>query len=300
MSDKVLVTGGCGFIGKSLTSKLLKHGYEVVVVDKDVSEVDETIKKAQIVEGDVTDREMWRHLPKCRYVFHLAAPSSILLFNDDLDQCASTTITGLLNAFEWSRSVGTAKLIYPSSGSIFGKSNKKCSELTRPDPINTYGKTKLACEYLAKIYEHSMPSIGLRIFAGYGHQEDRKSKIASVVTLFMKDILQGKSPIIFGDGTQTRDFVYIDDIVDAMILVMTNSSVGVLNIGSGESTSFNEIVSKINNITGMKVIPTYIHKPSHYLEKTSCDTTEFKKILGRKITTIDIGIKKYLENVGHT
>lgn len=299
MSKSVLVTGGCGFIGKALCSVLLRQGYEVVIVDIDTSSVGEVINEARIIHGDVTDAGMWKSLPDCDYVFHLAAPSSIILFEDNLDLCIKTTMVGLMNAFEWARSVNANKLIYPSSGSIFGKSSTKCSETTKPDPVNTYGKTKLACEYLAAIYNNYVPSSGLRIFAGYGPEEDRKGKIASVVTLFINDILHGRSPMIYGDGNQTRDFVYIEDIVEAMIKVMTNQATGVLNVGSGESISFNEVVQKINALAGTHVSPMYTKKPSKYLEKTSCDPSTLKRLLGKEVISFDEGIRKYMQHLGH-
>jgi UDP-glucose 4-epimerase len=298
MNKRVLVTGGCGFIGKALTSSLLKLGYDVVIVDKDLRHISEDIKPALIIKGDVTSRSMWKRLPRCDYVFHLAAPSSVILFNADLDACIRTTTIGLRHAFDWARQNRVKKLIYPSSGSIFGRNNTDCAEETVPDPVNAYGKTKLICEDIAKTYKDSVPNLGLRIFAGYGPQEDKKGEISSVVTLFISDILAGVSPTIYGDGSQMRDFVYIDDIVDVMVCTMTHETVGVLNVGSGESTSFSQVVKLINDQLGSCVAPTYVHKPKEYLEKTACNPTQFRQILGRKITSLDEGIHSYLKLIG--
>ncbi len=298
MLGKILITGGCGFIGKSLAHALLQRRFEVVVVDKNTAKIGNVLDGALVIEGDVCNKEMWRTIPSCDYIFHLAAPSSVILFDTDMDNCIQNTTVGLMHAFAWARNNNVKKLIYPSSGSIFGKNNADCTEETIPEPVNSYGKTKLICEYIGKTYTDVVPNLGLRIFAGYGPQEDQKGAIASVVTLFIKDMLAGISPTIFGDGSQTRDFVYIDDIVDIMLLVMNNQTEGVLNVGSGMSTSFSQVVALINNQLGTHIAPTYISKPKKYLEKTACNPARLRQLLGRKTITLDQGIRSYLKLMG--
>jgi len=300
-NKKVLITGGLGFIGKSFTNNLLKNNVDIIIMDNFVlGKKDFYTKNATIIEGDVRNYKDWKKLPKCDYVFHLGAPSSIVLFNKNLSECVGITLQGLQNCFKWAIENNCEKVIYPSSGSIFGTTQGACSETTFPSPQNSYGKTKLACEYIAKIYEDYIPSLGLRIFAGYGPQEDHKGEIASVVTLFLNDILQNKRPVIFGNGKQTRDFVYIDDILNVLYVSISKDLVGVLNVGSGEAISFNNIILEINRLLGKNIKPRYIKTPKNYLENTLCNTDLLVKVMRRNPFSFSLGIKKYLEKFSPT
>lgn len=133
-----------------------------------------------------------------------------------------------------------------------------------------------------RIYDNNLDYVAMRIFAGFGPEENHKGEIASVVTLFLNKILNNESPIIWGDGSQTRDFVWIEDIVDALINVTFKDFTGILNVGSGKSISFNEVVKLINKALGKNIKPLYVKKPVNYLENTKSDITLLKKIIGRE------------------
>lgn len=292
---QIIITGGLGFIGKTLCKQLLAAGHEVTIFDAgEGTKLDPQYHEgAAFISGDVLDPAAWSALPAADYLYHFAAPSSIMLFQQQKNRCVQITLQGLMNAFQWAETHQLKKLIYPSSGSIFGPQKAACDEQTVPHPANTYGKTKLACEYLAQIYADTVPSLGLRIFAGYGPSELEKGPVASVVTLFLTALQKGESPVIFGDGSQTRDFVYIDDVVETLEKSLTTERVGVLNVGSGEATSFKAVAETLAKKLGISLRPSYVDRPTSYLESTLCDPTELIKLLGRKPLRFAEGVDRY-------
>jgi len=295
---RILFTGGLGFIGKSFVRSLLDDNIDVVVLDKAARNTnDKTTQDFQIIRGDVTLEQTWKRLPKCEFLFHFAAPSSVILFHENLNECVNTTVKGFVHALNWANKTCVEKVIYPSSGSIFGENSGACSEETPPFPLNTYGQTKFACEHIARVYANVVPTLGLRIFAGYGPQENHKGNIASVITLFLNKILLKKSPVIYGNGKQTRDFVYIDDIVDALYASMDPHITGVLNIGSGESVSFNDVIRTINILLHTNIKPTYIQKPQHYLQHTKCDPSRIEHLLHHPMIPLKKGLSRYLKEL---
>ena len=140
-----------------------------------------------------------------------------------------------------------------------------------------------------------IPSVGLRIFAGYGPGELHKNEIASVITLFTNEILAGRNPVIFGNGCQTRDFVYIDDIVEAAIRLIDSEYTGVLNVGSGEAHSFKDVVKRVNDFLGTDLSAKYIDRPNSYFEHTLADTRKMERILGFSPMSFEKSLEKYFE-----
>lgn len=284
---KILVTGGFGFIGKSFIKKICNYCKSIFILDNlKNSFIDEEIikfKNIKFFNFDIRNKKKFKNIPDVDYVYHLAAPSSIILFNKNKEESVDITIKGFLNIINFSIKRKIKKLIFPSSGSVYGANDFPYSEnILSPTPINIYGKTKLACEYLMRIYDNDLDYVSMRIFAGFGPEENHKGEIASVVTLFLNKILKNESPVIWGDGSQTRDFIWIDDIVDAMINVTFNDFKGILNVGSGVSISFNEVIDLINKALNKNIKPIYVKKPVNYLESTKSNITLLKKILGRK------------------
>jgi len=295
----ILITGGLGFIGKSLASFLLAKNYPITILDFRPATGEEKmeLKGAKFETGDVTDADVWAKLPPAEIICHFAAPSSIISFKTDLNNCVRITLQGLTNAFSWALTTGVKKVIYPSSGSIFGGSNKASDETTQPNPPNTYGQTKLACEAIAAVYAQTVPSLGLRIFAGYGPREAQKGQIASVVTLFLTEMQAGRPPVIYGDGSQTRDFVYIDDVVETIGACLENDLTGVLNVGSGRAVSFNQVVAELNQLLETKIEPAYVARPTSYLDSTLCQPKKMIQVLGREPLSFQAGLKRYFENL---
>jgi len=207
-----------------------------------------------------------KEIKECDYIFHLGAPSSVILFNRNPEKCMRETISGFINVMQLAISLGVKKVIHASSGTVYGDIPFSHSEDKLPHPLNLYGIAKLTCEKIAECYrkEKAVESIGLRIFTGYGPNEDHKKDYASPVTLFLREILNGKKPVVYGDGKQTRDFVYVDDIVTCMLKSAYVSFTGIVNIGTGKAYSFNELIDVITERVGAKTIrPLYVQGPEN-------------------------------------
>ena len=297
-NKKVLVTGGAGFIGSSIVQKLVAQNAEIVVMDNfSFGKTEKIPHECRLVGGNVIDVEAFKEVGDVEYIFHFGAGSSVILFNKNAQKYIYETLTGFTNVMDYAARVGAKKVIYPSSGSIYGKAPAPhCEKTSTPSPTNLYGKCKLICEHIASLY--SIPTVGLRIFAGYGPGEDHKGEISSVVTLFLNSILRKERPIIYGNGSQSRDFVYIDNVADAILSSAEENVQGIINVGSGQSYSFNQVLEILNETLGTRIDASYVNKPVDYLEKTLADTSEMKKLLKVKPIPLRNGIKKYLKIQG--
>jgi len=298
----VLITGGAGFIGKNLAAKLLNENVEVIIMDNfSYAPPSNVMKGAELIIADVSDSLQFSGSLSNKdidFIFHFAAPSSVVLFNRDPVKCFNKTVAGILNVFHYSREKEVRKVIFPSSGSVYGELPPPQSESQNPSPVNLYGVAKLSTEYIAQYFAKHVDYVCLRIFAGYGIGEEHKGDYASPVTLFLDSIVNNEPPIIYGDGSQSRDFVYIDDIVNAVIRSAESPySGGVINVGSGRSHTFNEVISMINDLLGKEVKPKYVKKPEFYLEKTCADIRRMKEILSLDPLDLYDGLKKYLESL---
>ena len=254
-----------------------------------------------MVVSNVTsiDRTTLMKLENVDLIFHLGAPSSDVLFRENPIGCLKNTLVGFSEVTKFATDKGVKKLVYATSSSVYGDSKPPQSESTPTNPTNLYGAGKLICESIAKSHA-SIPTLGLRIFAGYGPGELSKGRIASVVTLFMQSLLNHKPITIFGDGSQSRDFVYIDDIVQSMIRSAEIPDVGVMNVGSGEARSFTQIVSDLEDVLGLKGDVIFAPTPAGYFASTLADNTRMKSKLGILPRTLPEGLKAYLRVVGRT
>ncbi len=204
------------------------------------------------------------------YLFN--SPSSQVLFNYAPEYCKQITITQFKEALKFCEQY-SIKLVYPSSGNVYTLQNE-------------YARCKEELE-LIHYYSNYQNVLGLRIFAGYGHEE-HKGEYASVVYQFIKEMKLGKRPIVFGDGEQVRDFIYVKDIVDNII---KQEGTGVVDIGSGVSTSFNDLVRIINQELGTELEPFYVPKPKNYIQEAICKNPCDVKYSLRE------GIREICENV---
>jgi len=294
-NKKFLITGGAGFIGSAIAQRLHDENSHIVILDDFSVGRSENLKPTyEVVKGNVADANSFNKIHDVDFILHFAAPSSVVLFNRNPEKCMNETIIGIRNIFEYSKNNVVKKVVFPSSSSVYGNTSLPQTESTSTMPTNLYGIAKLACEHIARLYSDAVPSVGLRIFAGYGPGEAHKGEIASVITLFMKSIAKNSKPIIFGDGTQSRDFVYIDDIVEAILKSLENSFTGIVNMGSGESLTFNEIIDLINHLLGRNVRAQYVKKPTLYFEHTLADITKMKNVLEISPIILEEGLKKYL------
>lgn len=190
--------------------------------------------------------------PDLDILFLFGSPSSNIIFDQSPDYCLEETINSFLTAIQYCRDHGI-KLIYPSSATVYNKNTQ-------------YSRCKMILELIHLYYGGDV--LGLRIFAGYG-VEETKGDYASIVYQFCKQMIKGERPVVYGKGMQTRDFVYVDDIVDNIIKNLDKT--GTIDIGTGVSTSFNDVIQLINEELGTRIKPIYQKKPLAYIEETKCD-----------------------------
>jgi len=284
-NQRVLITGGAGFIGSNLANHLAEDNYVVVVDDCYLGTPDNLVDDVKFVERSVVESELPTDVD---VVFHLAALSSYAMHEDDPQAGARVNVEGFVNVVEQARKDGCETVVYASTSSIYG-------DQTDPSPesmdvaVNTgYEASKLAreryAEYFANHYDMSMA--GMRFFSvyqGYGGAEEHKGEYANVIAQFAEDIANGESPVLYGDGTQTRDFTYISDIVRGLVLAAENQLTGVYNLGTSEAYNFNTVVDMLNDELGTDVEAEYIENPipeSVYVHDTCADYSKMQAETG--------------------
>ena len=294
-NKKILITGIYGFLGKHLAEQL-QHDNEIIGINLPNKLENFECNNTSIIEGDISISKTLEQIKTdIDLIFHFGAPTSVVLFKENPDGCFNTTINGMKNILEFAKNNSVQKLVYPSSASVYANNSRPHTEDITPKPSNQYGFAKVECENLAEKYKEKVNSIGLRIFAAYGPGEERKQKLSSVINLFLNDVKNNKPPIIFGDGSQTRDFIYITDVITAIINSAEISETGIINVGSGVSASFNQIIEKISTKTGKKINPEYIKKESKYVENLQADTKLMKNVLKINPISLDSGIEKFAQ-----
>mgnify|MGYP001192469360 FL=1 len=294
-NKKILITGIYGFLGQHLAQRLHTDN-EIIGINQSNQDKNFQLPNVSIIEGDISDPKTLDNVASdIDFIFHFGSPTSVVLFKKDPTKYYANTINGMKNILQFAKNQSVTKLIFPSSGSVYSQNSKPHIENIIPKPSNLYGEAKVECENLAKNFTDDVNSIGLRIFAVYGPGEEKKLNLSSVVNLFLNDLSQKKDPIIFGDGTQTRDFIYVDDAITGILNSSESSYQGVVNIGSGISTSFNQIIEKIGIQTGKNISPKYVKKELSYVENLEADTTLMNSILNINPISIDSGIKKFAE-----
>lgn len=253
--EKILVTGGAGFIGSHIVDRLIDKGYEVIVVDDLSSGKEENInRKAKFYKLDIQDSNLeavfQKEMPY--YVNHHAAQMDVRRSVSDPIFDARVNILGTINVLENCIKYKVKKVIFASSGgAIYGEQESFPAREDHPlRPVSPYGISKLAGEYYLHYYKtvYGLDYVSLRYANVYGPRQDPMGE-AGVVAIFIQKMLNGEQPIINGDGEQTRDFVYVEDVVEANILAMMNdTSDGIFNIGTGIETSVNQIFNLLRGI----------------------------------------------------
>jgi len=254
---RILVTGGAGFLGSALSNALARQGHEVLVLD-DLSAGDQTRLDARVFfhRGEITNRpKLWTLLQGVQCVYHLAARALVaesILYPREYND---VNVGGTVALLEAMRDVGVPRLVFASSGAIYGaQTTQPVSETMTPQPQSPYAVSKLAAEY----YVHTIgalwgtTTVALRIFNAYGPGQPLLPSHSPVVSRFMYQALGGGSLVIFGSGEQTRDFVYVDDVVRALIAALTAPGIDrrTINIGSGEETSILALAQHVIALTG--------------------------------------------------
>ncbi len=292
-----VVTGGAGFIGSHLITRLLKRGDKVIVFDDfstgsqpNLESVNDSIT---IIKGDVRDSVALQNaITGADTVFHLAAISSVLVSVDQPQPTWEVNLQGTWNALEASRLAGVSRFVFASSASVYGESTalpyKEDIELCGSSP---YATSKLLGEQLCAQYQrlYDIETTCLRFFSVYGPRQNPKSQYSAVIPTFATLLLDGKTPLIYGDGSQTRDFISVTDISRAIVLASeSDQAIGqTFNIGSGTETSILDLYHRISDILNVTTKPRYETLKPGDDPRTLADSTKAQECLGFE-TTLDI------------
>jgi UDP-glucose 4-epimerase len=284
---KILVTGGAGFIGSHIANTLSREKNTAVVAVDDLSlgMPINLFQSVKFVKGSVMDYELTLELSKgCDYIFHSAAKSSSPMFKNDPREGVDVNVLGFMNLMESAKRNKVKKVIFASSSSMYSGLPIPFKESQTITPKTFYEASFYCREILARSYylENGLNSIGLRYFSVYGPNEKHKGNFANNISQFLWNMTNGDSPIIYGDGTQTRDFTFVDDVVQANILALQSEEreFGIYNIGTGIETSFSRIVEIINQHLGTDIRATYVDNPiKNYVRKTKADISLAKSEL---------------------
>jgi UDP-glucose 4-epimerase len=254
-----LITGGCGFIGSHLARDLIRDGHAVRVLDDLSGGSPERLPPScKVLVGDVRDRAMvvdaMGGVDGC---FHLAAVTSTQRVNEDWPGTHRTNLGGAVNVLDAARGMRTP-VVYASSAAVYGDNAEiPVKETSSVRPLSAYGADKLGTELHARVagLVYGVPTKGLRLFNVYGPEQDPDSPYSGVISVFVDRLLRGKAVTIFGDGQQTRDFIYVDDAVRALRAAMgkTDCHAGVLNVCRGEPVSINQLAQMLMSILGVRL-----------------------------------------------
>lgn len=284
---RVLITGGAGFIGSNLANALAAENHVIALDDGYLGTPENLDKEIEFVETSVLDDDLPTDVD---VVFHLAALSSQAMHEENPQRGARVNVEGFVNTIEQARWDGCETVVYASTSSIYGSRTEPSSEDMPVDAGSGYEASKLAreryAEYFANHYDMTMA--GMRFFSvyqGYGGSEEHKGEYANIIAQFADDIAHGRAPVIYGDGSHTRDFTHVDDIVRGLELAADHRLSGIYNLGTGKSYTANTVVSMLNDELERDIEPEYVENPipeDLFVHDTMADPTKMEKSTGWK------------------
>ena len=321
----ILITGGAGFIGSNLALALQKQGHNLTIIDNLSSGDLENLKEynGNLIRGDVSKKELFNELKKERYdvIFHQASITDTT-YSDD-EKMIFVNVQGFKNVLNFAHDCG-AKLIYASSAAVYGNGSIPAKEKQKLFPLNAYAVSKFRMDKIAINYKFLNSNfdsnsnskfqiknlfkiqnsksrinvIGLRYFNVYGQGEKHKGKSSSMIWQLSQKIRKGEPLRIFKYGEQSRDHIYIKDVVAANIRAMESNVRGIFNVGTGKLTTFNRIIEILNKVFVTASKPDYFDNPyNFYQNHTQAETSLSSKILNWKSSfSIEDGIKDYLSS----
>lgn len=301
--SRILVTGGAGFIGSHIVDRLLQEGFEVTVLDNlstgRIANIKHHLndKRFRMIEGDIREEKVVRKALKgVEAVIHEAAISSVEESIKDPIKTNDVNLNGTLNLLNLSVKEGVKRFVFASSASIYGDLNPPLKEDSQPKPMSPYAASKLSGEYYCKAFHkiYGLETICLRYFNVYGPVQ-RNNQYSSVIINFIDNIKKNKPLVIFGDGLQTRDFIYISDVVEATLIALkSKEGIGeVFNIATGKPTTINElarIMIKLKGKSSLRLIHTEPRKGD--IRHSYADVERAERILKFKASvSLEDGLK---------
>jgi nucleoside-diphosphate-sugar epimerase len=300
---RALVTGGAGFIGSHIVRRLLATGHEVRVADNlstgRLANLDEVIGDIEFFELDIRDAETLGNAAHgCELVFHVAALPSVPRSIANPGASHETNATGTLNVLTAARDAGARRVVFASSSSIYGATRELPKlETMLPLPISPYAVSKLAAESYCRSFHavYGLETVSLRYFNVFGPRQDPNSEYAAVIPKFIRAFAHGESPVIFGDGEQSRDFTYVENVVSANMAAITAPGVGgkVYNIACGHGITLNELTRRLRDEVGAEVEIEYGPERAGDVRDSMADISAARSDLGYEpLVTLDEGIQR--------
>ena len=305
--ERYLVTGGAGFIGSNMVEALLKQGKKVRIFDKFSSGKKSNLRgmldDVEVVKGDVRDFGAVKKVVKgITHIFHFAAIRAVARSVDDPIECTEVNVNGTLHVLQAAQKLGVQRVVFASSSAVYGNvEHFPVREDDQPIPMSPYGVSKLSSEYLCQMFTrlYGLETVSLRYFNVYGPKQNPESVYSMVIPIFIECLIHNQSPEIHWDGRQSRDFVYVGDVVKANLIAMSQKKANgsVFNIGSQTEESVVDIFNHLRRILKKDSIrPRFGPKRGGDVRRTVADTFRARKILGFKTqTSFPVGLKQTVE-----
>jgi UDP-N-acetylglucosamine/UDP-N-acetyl-alpha-D-glucosaminouronate 4-epimerase len=297
-----LVTGGAGFIGSHLTEELVRRGERVRVVDSFVTGKRENLAHVagvELLEGDLADFAVaQRAVAGMDYVLHQAAIPSVPRSVHDPITSNRANIDASLNVLVASRDAGVRRVVYAGSSSVYGNTATLPKvETMGTAPLSPYALQKLVAEQYGQMFTqlYGLETVTIRYFNVFGPRQDPSSPYSGVISLFIRALLDGRRPTIYGDGRQTRDFTYVANVVDGVLRACAapDASGEVINVATGERISLNQLFSALTDLTGVSVEPIYAESRAGDVRDSQADIDKARRLLGyQPHVTFEQGLEK--------
>lgn len=284
-NKRIIVTGGLGFIGSHIVDELIEDN-EVIIIDNKSNGKIENLKNPKhenlkIIEKDINDVDFEEILKGIDYVFHLAAMASVPLSIENPVKCNEDNVDATVKLLVGAKNNNVKKIVFSSSSAVYGNNeNMPLSETEALCPLSPYGASKAICEiYLQTFYEsYGLNYTVLRYFNVFGPKQDKNSQYAAVIPNFISALLEGEQPVIYGDGNQTRDFVFVKDVVNANICAAESDYNGVVNVASGKKITINELYDIVCETLGYDVEVKYLPERKGDIKHSLADVSNMEKI----------------------
>jgi UDP-glucose 4-epimerase len=301
-----LVTGGAGFIGSHIVEALVARGQRVRVLDNLSTgfrrNLDEVSDRVEMIEGDVTDEStVARAVKGVDCVFHQAALASVPRSVNRPLETNAACVTGTLTVLDQARRAGVRRVVYAASSSAYGDqpfSSKR--EVDLPSPLSPYAVAKLAGEFYCHAFYHTygLETVCIRYFNVFGPRQDPGSPYSAVIPLFITALLSGRSPVVYGDGHQSRDFTYVQNVVHGNLLAADAPGVAgqTLNVANGRSTSLLRLIELLNELLGTSIEPEFHDARPGDVKHSLADITRAQQRLGyQPLVSFDEGLRRSIQ-----
>lgn len=307
LTTKVLVTGGAGFIGSNLADELIRQGAKVTIIDNLITGFRENLEEINgdfdFIEGDLNDDAALRKaVENVEIIFHQAALPSVPRSVDNPQETHQACVNATFNVLLKAKEASVRRVIYAASSSAYGnQATLPKVETMLPEPLSPYAAAKLMGEYYCQVFNnvYNLETISLRYFNVFGPRQNPSSMYSGVISRFIDSLMSGKTPIIYGDGEQSRDFTYVSNVVNANIkAAQTTEGIGqVMNCANGDRISLNELLEVLKKITGnSETQAAYQEERKGDVKHSQADNTRAKTYVGyEKLYDLEEGLKRTID-----